>query len=88
MPPPAKPVGITEFWDSSTKPDISLFWTGTDIADSANAGNLPGSSGATGIISEPEGGAEVALLANDRQVAGMGQAWKRDLPGHSFIINI
>ncbi len=54
MLPPAKPVGITEFRDSSTRPPLSLFWTGTDIADSANAGNFSVSSGATVIIAEPE----------------------------------
>ena len=37
MLPPVQPVGIVEFRDSSTMPDLSLFWTGTDIADSADA---------------------------------------------------
>ena len=54
MLPPVKPVGITEFRDSSTKPDLPLFWTRTDIADSANAGHFSVSSGVTGIISKPE----------------------------------
>lgn len=75
MLPPVKPVGITEFRDSSTMPDFSLFWTGTDIADSANAGNLSVSSHASSIISEPEGGAGGALLADDRQVSCMRQTW-------------
>ncbi len=56
MPPPAEPVGIGEFRDSSTKPELSLFWTGTDLADSANAGNFSASSGATGGIVDPEAG--------------------------------
>jgi hypothetical protein len=52
--PPVKPVGITEFRDSSTTPEFSLFWTGTDIADSANAVKLSISSEGSGIISKPE----------------------------------
>ncbi len=62
MSPPVEPVGITEFRDSSTMPDLSLFWTGTDIADSANAGNLSVSSHASGYIVEPE--------ARSRQIIG------------------
>ena len=54
MLPPVKPVGITEFRDSSTMPDLSLFWTGTDIADSANAVKLSVSSEGSGYIAEPE----------------------------------
>lgn len=65
MLPPDEPVGIAEFRDSSTKPNLSHFWTGTDIADSANAGNFSVSSGANGIIAEPEGGAGGALLAHE-----------------------
>ena len=54
MHPPAKPVGVAEFRDSSTMAHLSRFWTSTDIADSASAGGFGVSSGAAGPKAEPE----------------------------------